>query len=80
MTTREFFRALEDDEFQTFQDLQEKVRVEFNRKLDQFPRHYSYLQLIDWARANKWIVSPNGEGYRFQVTNAAPVEDRVGVS
>jgi len=69
MTTREFFRILEDQRFSSFHELQESVLREFNSNLDHFPRHYSYLQLIDWALANRWIVADDGDGFRVRVAD-----------
>jgi hypothetical protein len=66
MTTRDFFQKLEGDRFESFQDLQERVLDEFNRHLEWFPPHYSYLQLIDWAKFNNWIIED--DGYRINVT------------
>lgn len=69
MTTREFFRALEDHEFSSFTELQEIVLERFNQYLDFFPRHYDYLQLIDWARSNHWIVASDGTGFLIRVAD-----------
>lgn len=67
MTSKEFFGNLNGTEFKTFRELQAAVLDQFNRNLEQFPSHYSYIQLIDWAKRNRWIVSSDGQGFRIEV-------------
>jgi hypothetical protein len=72
LSAREFFSALDGQEYDTYRQLQEAVRRQFNEHLADFPPQYSYLQLIEWGERQRWIRPADGARFRIQVDQGQP--------
>ena len=68
----EVFREVgrQSEEFATYDELRKVVLKAFNAHLRDFPRGYTYLDLLQWARDQQWI-EPSGGGFRLAVPGAS---------
>jgi hypothetical protein len=63
VTLRDLFMSLNQQSFNTRQDLEEAVLAVFNEHVTELPAGFSYQDAIDGARAAGWLhASGNGHG------------------
>ena len=67
----ELMKPLDNTQYASYRELQERVLKEFNRRVGEVPPGYTYQHLIDWALQNNWIQRANGRGYVVKVEKAA---------